>query len=90
MKRAWIPILSPLFLLMTLRGLRTLRSLRILTILSLLEVIAREMMDTITTMKSMTFQPFLRKAVLLLRRKPKVIILNTDSLVKKMVRMMSV
>ncbi len=55
---AYIPILSPLFLLITLRGLKTLISLNILNIFNLALVIIMDIIDIKTTKKSIIFHPF--------------------------------
>lgn len=89
MKRAWMPIFRPLFLLMTRIGLTTLSSLKTLKILSLPFSIESEMIERITTMKSMRFHPFLRKESFPLKSMPVLMILEIHSKVKTDVKKMS-
>jgi hypothetical protein len=74
---------------MTLKGLRTLRSLMILTIFSFSLVMHKDIIEIITTVKSMMFHPFLMYELLPLNKNPYAMIFSTASKIKKLVNTMS-
>jgi hypothetical protein len=85
----YMPIFSPLFLLITLSGLKMRKSLNILTILNLLLETTRLTIDIITTIKSIAFHPFLMYETSPLNKKPEDTIFKIDSAKKKEVNIKS-